>query len=615
MKTKIFTLFLALVSCVGTMVAQKIYVDDLCYNLNATKLTAEVTYKQDPQVYSSYSNLTTAEIPSSVAYQNKTYSVTSIGKDAFAKCSTLTSVTIPNSVTSIGESAFSSCSGLTSVVIPNSVTSIGIKAFMSCTSMTSVSIPSNLTSIEFQAFHNCSSLTSVTIPTTVTSIGRDAFSSCSSLTSITIPNSVTSIDMYAFAYCIGLTSVTCGNGVTSIGSYAFKDCNALTSVHISDIAAWCGIRFADANSNPLPIAHHLYLGDDEITELVIPDGATKIGAWAFDGCIGLTSVTIPGSVTTIEGYAFKNCFNAKTFICKGTTPSTLNNTNAFYGIGGFSIYVPCTSLEQYKTAVTWSNYASFIRYMHADNIVTSDSIMGSVNSPMGICGEITAIPNYGYHFTQWSDGNTDNPRTFDPSDENQYIAYFAIDRSGTCGDNLALTWQYDSDKKTLTISGTGDLTANKRYGLEADKEMTTLVIEDGVSIIGDSAFANIPTLSTVKIGKDVRKIQDYAFGNCYNLASIYNYRPTPATIVANTFEEVDKYACTLYVLPDSEEMYRSAVGWSDFYNILPIPASAIEEIISENSFTVSPQKIIDNGQLFILLSDGTRYSATGVKVE
>ena len=146
-------------------------------------------------------------IPETIIYDNTTYSVTSIGEDAFYGCSGLTSAIIGNSVKSIGESAFDSCSGLTSVTIGNSVKSIGEGAF-----------------------RYCSGLTSVTIPNSVTFIGEDAFSDCSGLTSVTIPNAVISIGYGAFSDCSGLTSVTIGNSVTSIGEIAFYGCSGLTKL-------------------------------------------------------------------------------------------------------------------------------------------------------------------------------------------------------------------------------------------------------------------------------------------------------------------------------------------------------------------------------------------------
>ena len=114
--------------------------------------------------------------------------VTAIGDYAFARCYSLTSVSIPDSVTSIGDGAFYSCSSLTSVSIPDSVTSIGDSAFYWCSSLTSVSIPDSVTAIESWAFYACSSLTSVSIPNSVTAIGDYAFSDCPNLT-LTVPRS------------------------------------------------------------------------------------------------------------------------------------------------------------------------------------------------------------------------------------------------------------------------------------------------------------------------------------------------------------------------------------------------------------------------------------------
>ena len=212
MKTKLFTLLLAVAAGVGTMFAwdyERVQIGDLYYNLDATSQTAEVTSQNSSYPYWS-TTITTANIPASVTYNFVTYSVTSIGQCAFYGCSGLTSVTIPNSVTSIGNYAFSNCSGLTSVTIPNSVTSIGDYAFA-----------------------GCSGLTSVTIGNSVTSIGDYAFAACSGLTSVTIPNSVTSIGYWAFGGCSGLSSITC-EAITppTLSSYVFYDVNKSIPLYV-----------------------------------------------------------------------------------------------------------------------------------------------------------------------------------------------------------------------------------------------------------------------------------------------------------------------------------------------------------------------------------------------
>ena len=196
------------------------YINGIYYDFSGNNAT--VTYRNRNSNYNSYSG--TVVIPEIVTYNGNTYSVTSIGYAAFDDCSSLTSITIPNSVTNIGDNAFYRCSGLTSVTIGNSVTSIGSYAFYRCSGLTSITIPNSVTSIGSYAFEDCSGMTSFTIPNSVTSIGGGAFSGCRGLTSISIPNSVTSIGSYTFEDCSGLTSVTIPNSVTSIGSYAFYGC-------------------------------------------------------------------------------------------------------------------------------------------------------------------------------------------------------------------------------------------------------------------------------------------------------------------------------------------------------------------------------------------------------
>ena len=260
--------------------------------------------------------------------------VASIGDYAFDDCTSLTSVTIPDSVTSIGNGAFDGCTSLISATIPDSVTSIGNGAFALCTSLTSVTIPDSVTSIGEQAFLGCSSLTTFygkfasadnrclivdgvlnsfapasltqyTIPDSVTSIGEDAFYNCTSLTIVIIPDSVTSIEYQAFSGCTSLTSVTIPNSVTSIGQYAFSNCTSLTSV------------------------------------------------------------TIGNSVTSIGEGAFIGCTSLKEAYCKPTTPPALSKT--WFSEGVFDnnaadrkIYVPRNSVSAYKAAEYWKEYADYI---------------------------------------------------------------------------------------------------------------------------------------------------------------------------------------------------------------------------------------------------------------
>ena len=302
--------------CSVSVSAHEFEVDGIYYNITSSAdMTVAVTYRGNSST--SYSNEYSGavNIPESVTYHGRTYSVIRIGSYAFYDCSGLTSVVIPNSVTNIGSSAFSNCSSLTSIEIPNSVTSIGTAAFSNCLGLTSVVIGNSVTSIGEYAFSNCSGLTSVVIPNSVTSIGEFAFDDCDGLTSVVIGNSVTSIGPSAFYSCSSLTSVVIGNSVTSIGLFAFSGCNNLKVVLNNS-----SFTFAKGSSKYGNIAYYAevvcngyeqvddfifteeggacylqaYIGDK--TELVLPanykGGNYGIGSYAFYDCDGLNSVVI-----------------------------------------------------------------------------------------------------------------------------------------------------------------------------------------------------------------------------------------------------------------------------------------------------------------------------------
>ena len=374
MKTKLFTLLLAVAASVGTMFAST-KIGGLYYNLDATNQTAEVTYQFESDDYN-YKGLTTANIPASVEYNSVTYSVTSIGEWAFSYCSGLTSVTIGNRVTGIGDYAFFDCTGLTSVTIPKSVTSIGSGAFANCTGLTSpvynahvfaylptsysgvYTIPDGIESIAGGAFSGCSGLTSVTIGNSVTSIGDETFKNCSGLTSVTIPNSVTSIGVMAFDGCSGLTSTEAPAGFFDVPEADWPYCtkilsqvtvnagelteNALLFINRSyktlqtlDVSGVTNTEFAD----------EAFKGYYNLQQLVLPEGLQKVGYMMVAGCKNLQSINIPASVEEIEQSAFEDCRSIKSITFGGSAAGAPERFNA-----------PAASASQLRRIGNWAFY-------------------------------------------------------------------------------------------------------------------------------------------------------------------------------------------------------------------------------------------------------------------
>ena len=261
----------------------------------------------------------------------------SIGSEAFAGCISLANISIPDSVTYIGESAFMGCWSLTSVSIPNTIKTLNLSLFENCKSLTSVMLPNELNRIGNQVFMNCISLANISIPDSVTYIGESVFMGCSGLTSVSIPNTIKTLSPRLFENCTGLTSVRLPNELSRIGSSAFRGCTNLQSisipasvkqidgqftfngcqnlstVEIENLASWCSIEFEITGSyqfsysNPLIYASHLYIGGEEVTELVIPSSVSRIGKSAFCHLPSLSRVVIPATIASIGDKAFARC--------------------------------------------------------------------------------------------------------------------------------------------------------------------------------------------------------------------------------------------------------------------------------------------------------------------
>ena len=239
-----------------------------------------------------------------------------LGPDASTKSTGSYNIEIPTElndirVTGLGDYSFavdadsdagypgnSLCRNIHSVTIPESVTSIGKYAFARCSSLTSLKLGENIKTIGDHAFYYCIKLESVTIPQSVTFMGDRAFTGCAQLNSLTINDAAISIGDWTFDECYKLTTLSLGEKIKTIGDYAFYDCRILNNVTIPQSVTSIGDH-----------AFGCCYGMDSFT---IKDATTSIGKYAFSDCQSLTTLSLGENITTIGDDAFRSCYKLET---------------------------------------------------------------------------------------------------------------------------------------------------------------------------------------------------------------------------------------------------------------------------------------------------------------
>ena len=532
MKTKLFSLLVAL-SAISNLFAYNFKYGDLYYSTTSNS-TVSVIWQKGYSV-DNYKGLISATIPDAVTYKGTTYMVTSISHRAFLNCTSLTSITIPNSVTSIGECAFDGCKGLTSITIPNGVTSIEGGVFNSCKGITTVvwnakfcndfdydstpfsSIGNQLTSftigdsVEHIPAYLCQkmeNLISVSIGNSVTRIGNGAFSDCTGLTSVTIPNSVDSIGDYAFYGCTGLTSVIIGNGVTSIGNEAFYKCTGLTSI-------------------------------------TIPNSVRDIGEEAFYGCFRITSITIPNNVKSIGRSAFccswltSVVWNAKSCADFG------DNTSPFYDSPQYT-YI---SIDSFTFGDSVEHIPANLCY--GMRKITSITIPNSVKSigsgAFNGCASLTSmtIPDGVMSIEEKTFyGCTGLTSVTIPNSVTRIGSGAFSDCSGLTSITIPDSVTSIEEETFYGCTGLTSLTIPnnvKSIGKGTFYNcwnLTSITIPNGVTNIGEYAFYDCTGLTSLTIPNNVKSIGKGTFYNCWNLTSITI--PNGVTSI----EEKTFYKCT-----------------------------------------------------------------------
>ena len=408
-------------------------------------------------------------------------------------------VVIEDGVTSIGEFAFRDCSSLTSIEIPSSVTSIGDYAFGYCSSLASIEIPSSVTNIGNGAFSDCSSLASITIPESVTSIGNFAFCGCIRLTDITIPKSVTSIGINVFGDCTVLTEVLLENGSTLTSGQLGVDENIIKTYWNEDNLTWTltadgtmTISGTGAMKEDYNIYYSPAYDNKNIKKVVIEDGVTSIGGYAFSGC-SMTSITIPDSVTSIGGSAFEWC----------TGLTSIEIPEGVTSIGEF-VFFGCYKL----TEVFLENGSK----LTSGNLGVNESIIGTYWNEGDLTWTLTADGTLTISGTgAMKDYSYDSPAC-----DNSNIKKVVIEEDVTSiGDSA---FSYCSSLTDITIPGSVTSIGNDAFSWCTS--LTGITIPSSVTSIGNGAFSGCSSLTDITIPSSVTSIGESAFESCTDLTNI-----------------------------------------------------------------------------------------------
>ena len=477
-----------------------------CNNLINVKILNDETINVGDETFSGCINLKKVETHGSIE---------SIKKQTFKDCENLEEVIINGKVNSIGVRAFDGCSSLTSITISEGVTIIDEYAFRFCKNLTNITTLEGLTSIGNYAFTGCSSLANIEIPNTVTNIGNYAFSKCSSLTNITIPGSVTTMGEYTFSECTLLKDIKILEGVTSIGNYAFNNCTSLTDIAISSSVTSIGYgAFYGCSSLPkieipssvtiigeqafnrcrrltnitIPkgvtnIGWSTFFACNSLTSIIIPEGVTSIGDAAFESCTSLTSIIIPEGVTSIGNYAFESCVSLTSIEIPNTVTSIGND--AFLELPSkFKIKALCNN-NYIKEYINTNQINCDLQLKHAEYEFAH--INKEKNIIVYKCSRCEELYE-----------DTSGTLAWDVSENQDETVIAVLSKDGT-----------------LTISGKGNM---KDYTEEAPapycnnyKNIKKVIIEEGVTSIGDWAFNKCENFNNITIPIGITRIGNGAF--------------------------------------------------------------------------------------------------------
>lgn len=483
-------------------------------------------------------------------YRNKP--VTSIADGAFQSNNVIENVILGNNVKSIGHNAFRSCKKLTSITIPESVTEIGEAAFLSCNALKSVRVPGGVETLSKNAFSYCRGLEEVELGEGIKTIGEKAFSYCDSVAEIVIPDSVELIETNAFLEAKGISTLTFGSGVKEIGESAFMDVIGLTSLNFAEGS--CLEKIGD----------YAFCGDENLSNVVLPEGLKEIGRQAFNSCFALKTIDIPDSLEHIGEYAFHATAHyrgqleaGESYIylenwllgCEEETQQNLEEITAATlkeDVVGIADQVFVASPKLLKVTLPTSvNYIGEHAFFGCEKLWRIEAFKATPDSEIGAAGKIfekafascpyltnvyfgknlKEIGDYAFYGCTGLNNSTSQTTKLIP-DSVEKVGTYAFKNTGlwkmnTKGIIYAADWVVGYEEN----SNLGDVVLKEETAGIADYAFYQCTSLKGINadipqFIGKGAFYSCDSLSTISLNINLKRIEDYTFYKCGSLFEV-----------------------------------------------------------------------------------------------
>ena len=599
-KLKSMLVTLAMLLCTISASAYNFKVDGIYYDIiSSEKLTVAVTYGSS---YNSYSNEYTGDvvIPESVTYESKTYSVTSIGYEAFRNCHSLTSVTIPEGVTSIGSSAFYNCISLKTMVVGTGVLSIGNNQTTPVKTIWLTNTPPSgyselagrinyVSNEQYGSMSNkkvykyLSSMFEVDgityVPVNPSERTCDVID-CkydSTLTDIKINETVSykNISMnvkevmpYAFYGNKYIKTISLNNN-GGVGEYAFNRCTSLQNATISNNGYIGSSAFSNCTalqeaiiSNNRGIGEYAFNNCRSLTIATLGDSIKSLGDKAFNGCKQLKEIIIPNAVKTIGEYCFENC-SAMNKAIIGNGVETINKY----------VFTGCASLPELTIPKSISSIADY-------------AFSGCTGLKKFVIEDRETTLKLG--------SNGSNPLFKDSPLDYVYIGG-DISYSTSSSYGYSPFYRNTSLREVVITDKETEISANEFYGCT---NLQNFTVGDGVTTFGDWAFSGCSSLKKLSFGSQLKTIGKEAFSDCVAVTEITSKAVTPPTCGSQALDDINKWECTLNIPKGCSAAYQAAEQWKEFFFITEGEGGEpVEPETPEEKVCATPTISYINGEL------------------